>query len=593
MERSRLRSEFGEARDFASLRSLSRRLRRSPADDGLRVSLCASSSTDLLSGLLEASLFLRGFDVDLRAADHGLVHGELLDAASPTARFAPRVVVVVVGPRDVPRWPEPDASAGRADELAGEAARWLLEPCRVIHESTGADVLLTNLHALAERPLGHLGARIPGDRNNFIRRVNLRLGDDASAGVHLHDVAALSERFGLDRWFDPRLWHHAKMPASPEGQAELATSLGGHVAGVLGHARKCVVVDLDNTLWGGVVGDDGVEGLELGEGSAEAEAFKAFQVYLRALADRGVVLAVSSKNEEPIARAAFEHPEMVLGLDDFAAFKASWEPKSTALREIAAELGLGLASFVFVDDNPAEREEVRRALPEVATPELPDDPSEFPRILDRLYAFETAGLTPEDRERTSQYRARGASHRLEHAAASHDDFLASLAMVGTVEEWNATSIPRIAQLIGKTNQYNLTTVRLARTDVEARAAASDWITLSLRLRDRFGDHGLVSAMWARLEGDTLDIEGWIMSCRVLKRGAERFLFNHVLDEARRRGVKKMVGRFRPTDRNAVCSGHYEALGFEVERSTESETVWSLGIAAAAAAKTPVEGEMIA
>lgn len=591
---SKVRAAGGDERDFASLRSLSRDLKSDPAKGDVRVSLCSTSSTDLLTGLLEAALFQRGLDVDLHVADYGLVHAELLDASSPTRRFAPRIAVVLFGPRDVPTWPDDDATTDDADALADGAVDWLLEPCRAIHESCGADVVLSNLHSLPARPLGHLGARMPGDRNNFIRRVDLRLADRAPSWAHIHDVAALAERRGLDHWLDARLWHHAKVPAAPEAQAELATSLAGHIAGILGCAHKCVVVDLDRTLWGGVVGDDGVEGIEIGEGSAEGEAFKAFQLYLKSLARRGVVLAVASKNEDRVARTAFDHPEMVLDLDDFAAFKASWEPKPVALIEIADELGLDLSSMVFIDDNPAEREEVRRALPGVSVPELPDDPSGFPRALDRLYAFETAAVTDEDRERTSRYRARGAGRRLERTAATHEDFLASLGMIGVVDPWDSTSLPRITQLIGKTNQYNLTTARLSAAEVRRRATSDEWVTLALRLRDRFGDHGLVSALWGRVDGETLEIEGWVMSCRVLKRRAEHFLFNRLLDEVRARGVRTILGAFRPTDRNAVCRGHYESLGFAVASAAgEGETAWRLDVAAARVAATPVSGELVA
>lgn len=559
----------------------------------MRISLCSSGTTDMLRGLLDACLFLRGIDARIHTADFGLVHAELLDPDSSTSRFEPRVALIVVGPRDLPSRPGRDATVAEAEALAEEAVRWFLEPARAVHDRCGADVVLTNLHPYPERPLGHFGARSPADANNFIRRVNGKLADAAPPWLHVHDVAALAERTGLDRWLDRRLWFHAKMPASTEAQAELADSLSGHVAGILGRARKAVVVDLDNTLWGGVIGDDGLEGIVLGEGAGDGEAFKAFQLHLRDLARRGVVLAVSSKNEEATARGAFAHPEMVLSLDDFAAFKASWEPKSAAIREIAEELDLGLDAIVFIDDNPAEREEVRRALPAVAVPELPEDPADYFRAIDGLHAFETAQITADDRRRTTQYRARGESRRLERSSSSQEEFLASLEMVGDVARWTPTTLPRVTQLIGKTNQYNLTTKRLGAAEVEERMRSREWVALSLRLRDRFGDHGLVSALWGRIDGATLELEGWIMSCRVLKRRAEHFLFNGLLDEARQLGVGAIVGRYLPTERNAVCREHFADLGFErIEESEEGATLWRVAVSEAGSVVTPVCAENV-
>jgi FkbH-like protein len=338
------------------------------------------------------------------------------------------------------------------------------------------------------------------------------------------------------------------------------------------------VVDLDNTLWGGVVGDVGVEGLVLGEGSGIGEAYKAFQMHLKAMKDRGVLLAVCSKNDERNASRPFEeHPEIVLKREDFVAFKANWSPKSDNLRAIAHELNIGLDALVFVDDNPAEREEVRQALPQVFVPELSADPADYPMIVDAARCFEVSIVTDEDRRRSGMYRQQSQSSELLGATRNLAEFLASLEMRAIIRPFEPVSFARITQLVNKTNQFNLTTRRLTGAEVEAIAASPAHFTRTIRLADRFGDHGLISVLFGRIEATTLTLDGWLMSCRVLNRGVEQLLLNEIVAAARRLGVTQVVGRYIPTDRNALVKGHYKELGFSAVGDDNGVTTWCLEV----------------
>ena len=327
-----------------------------------------------------------------------------------------------------------------------------------------------------------------------------------------------------------------------------------------------------------MVGDVGVQGLVLGEGSGLGEAFKAFQLHLKTMKERGVLLAVCSKNDERNAVRPFEaHPEMVLTRDDFAAFKANWRPKSDNLRAIAHELNIGLDALVFVDDNPAEREEVRQALPEVFVPELSADPADYPIIVDATRCFEVSIVTDEDRQRSGMYRQQSQRSELLGETRNFDEFLASLEMSATIQPFEPISFARITQLVNKTNQFNLTTRRLTVAEVEALATSLAHVTRTVRLKDRFGDHGLISVLIGRIDGDTLTLDGWLMSCRVLNRGVEQLLLNEVVAAAHRLGLRRVVGSYIPTDRNGLVRDLYKDFGFSAVDARDGVTTWCLDV----------------
>jgi len=350
------------------------------------------------------------------------------------------------------------------------------------------------------------------------------------------------------------------------------------IAAIKGRAKKVLALDLDNTLWGGVIGDDGLEGIRLGAGP-EGEAFVAFQEYVRALKDRGIVLAVCSKNEEATAKEPFErHPDMRLRLDDIAVFKANWNNKADNLREIAQLLNLGLDSFVFVDDNPVERGLVRELLPEVAVPELPEDPADYVAALDREFAFETVTFTAEDEKRGDLYRDNARRAELQQSFTDVSQYLRSLDMEGVAQDVDAFTLPRAAQLINKSNQFHLTTTRYTEAELEAFRANPDYRVRVYSLRDRFGDNGLISSVILKREtDDTLAIDTWVMSCRVLSRTMEEFICRDIIDVADSFRCKRVCGLYRPTKKNALVAGLYERMKFARIGDEDGGTRWELDL----------------
>jgi FkbH-like protein len=364
---------------------------------------------------------------------------------------------------------------------------------------------------------------------------------------------------------------------------QMAPIFGELLARVIGAQRglskKCLVLDLDNTLWGGVVGDDGPEGIVLGEGSAAGEAYLAVQRYAKQLRDRGVVLAVCSKNDPSIAETTFrEHPEMLLRPSDIAVFMANWDDKASNLPKIAERLNLGIDSLVFMDDNPAERARVREGLPMVAVPELPDDAAQYVRCLADAGYFESIAFTADDAQRAQQYTENASREALRASAQNLEAFLDGLRMKVVFGPFQSVDLQRVTQLINKTNQFNLTTKRYTQHEISEFASAQDGLTLQFRLLDRFGDNGLVSAMILRPvaeEPDVLEVDTWVMSCRVFARQLELEAMNIVVEESRRRGIRALRARYVPTARNSVVKDLYATLGFLQIEDSDRSTYWRL------------------
>jgi len=587
--------EWADAYVYSALVRLSRRAETLSDDPALadrlvplRIGVMGSATVDFILPVLKGALMARGVRPTMLAAPYGHVSMSLLDHHSVLAQFQPQVTVVIHAAPHLPDLPELTATPAEVQRCVDATCEKLLEPCGIFHSRTGSEIVLSNFHPLPWRAAGNVGARLPGDPISFVNRLNMALSERAPRYVHILDVASLANRVGVANWFDERYWYLAKQPMSFNAVPLFSRNLAAVIGSLVGRGRKCIAVDLDNTLWGGVIGDDGLSGIQLGEGSPEGESFKAFQMYLRELKDRGILLAACSKNDEAVARSPFlEHPEMVLRLDDFAAFKANWSPKSENLRALSAELNLPLDAFVFIDDNPAEREEVARAVPEVAVASLPDDPAGYVRALDGQFYFETVALSEEDLRRTATYQARRQSQETFAATTDLDGYLASLQMVASVDQFLPESFERVTQLINKTNQFNLTTPRLLRADVERMAWDASMVTRAVRLRDRFGDHGLISVLFGRIENRSLLLDAWLMSCRVLGRGVEALLFNDLLRTAERAGITELIGFYRPTDRNAMVKDHYGKLGFVQEAVENGVERWRLSVARACPIDTHV------
>jgi FkbH-like protein len=541
-----------------------------PLPRTLRVAVLGSSTTSQLTALLPLAGARAGLHMEVYECPYGQYRQEVLNPASGLYAFGPDVVVLAMHEGDVDLPPVSlDPEAALEASLAELEALW-----QVVMLRSGAHVVQFTMALPPEQPLGHLSTKVAGSRSRLLQEFNLRLGERAPPSVSFVDCAALAAAVGTRTWFDAKYWHLAKQAVSPLCIPLLARALGAEVAASAGLSRKCLVLDLDGTLWGGVLGEDGLAGIRLGE-SAQGEAFSAFQDFVLVLKSKGVVLAVCSKNDESLVREAFlTHPGMRLRLEDISVLSAGWGDKAAQLRVIADQLGLGLDALVLVDDNPVERELTRQLAPQVDVVRLPADPAGYVRALADYPYFATTSLTAEDAGRTEQYRARAAAAVSRAAASSLDEFLHSLAMEATVAQVNAATLERVAQLVGKTNQFNLTSRRRGLPELEQLAADEDVTVLTVRLADRFADHGLVGVLIGRQRGAVFDVDTWLMSCRVIGRTLEDEMLAAAAAHSRARGCSTLRGSYLPTAKNGLVADLYPRLGFaRGPDSTEAVQTW--------------------
>jgi FkbH-like protein len=531
----------------------------------VRLAVLSSSTTVHLIPAIRVAALRRNIWLTAYEGDYGQYRHELMDDSSPLYAFKPTVVLLALDARHLTAGLDPSDSQDAA-ALAFERAIGALRQCwQAAREKLGAAVLQQTVMPALPQLMGGNEHALAGSPANMVARLNAALRQEAPQhGVHLLALDARIAHDGLREWYDPELWHRAKQEVSPAAAPVYGDLVGRLIAALQGRSAKCLVLDLDNTLWGGVIGDDGLEGLALGQGSALGEAFVAVQDYARQLAKRGVILAVCSKNDEANALAGFErHPEMVLKRSDIASFFANWDDKATNIRRIAKDLNIGLDSLVFLDDNPFERNLVRQELPDVAVPEIPDDdPALIPQMLADAGYFEALAVTAEDHERTAQYQANRERAALQDSATDMPSYLRGLEMRMIWRRFDKVGLSRTVQLINKTNQFNLMTRRYTEDQVLAVMNDPAAFGLQIRLVDRFGDNGIIAIVIGRLTAPSeCSIDTWLMSCRVLGRGVEGATLNLVAAEAIRLGATTLIGEYAPTAKNGMVSGHYARLGF--------------------------------
>jgi FkbH-like protein len=539
----------------------------------LRVAVLASHTSGHLTAVLPVAMARHGIAVETYEAPYGQYEQEILDPGSGLYTFGPDLVLLLIDERDV-RFPSV-SPAPRAD-LSMETERWR-SLWSLLRERTGAVLVQSTFVPRNDDVLGHLALSTAGSRRRQLRALNLELGDNLPTGVHLLDAELLAASVGSSRWSDDRYWFLAKQAIGLGAVTALSRELARITAAAVGLTRKVIAVDLDNTLWGGVIGEDGLAGIVLGNGS-RGEAFQAFQDHLLALRERGVLLAVVSKNNDADAREPFlHHPDMRLALSDFVAFRASWDDKSSALRQLAEDLSLGLDAFVFIDDNPFERDAVRRTLPDVDVVDLPEDVTGYPATLARHPSLEPGVLTAEDTSRTSQYQALAKTAESRKATSTPEEFLAGLKMHATFAAVGEASLPRVVQLLGKTNQFNLTGRRHSEPAVRELIDRDGAVHLTLRMQDRFSDHGLVGVLLAVPEGRDLRVDTWLMSCRVLGRGVEIATMSVLTKIARSHGYARVIGEFVASGRNQPARDVYERCGFSARTTDDARSMWSFDL----------------
>ena len=549
----------------------------------VRLSILGSATIDHLAPAIRVAALRRRLWIDIHCSGYGQYRQEIMDPQSALHRFTPQTVLFAIASVHAIPDLQPATAADEVDRRIGDIVEEFRSLWRRARQDFKATVIHQSVLNLTEPLFGSLDRQIPGSPWSMVERLNQFLAEAATAeGVALLDIARVAQRDGQDAWFDAARMLQGKQEIAPPS----APMYGELVARILGAQRgtskKCLVLDLDNTLWGGVLGDDGINGLLLGQGSAAGEAYLSVQRYAKQLMERGIILAVCSKNDPAIAEEAFaSHPEMILKRSDIAAFVANWGDKVQNLEKIARQLNIGLDSLVFLDDNPAERARVREALPAVAVPELSDDVSGYVRRLADAGYFEAVSFTAEDQQRTSQYSQNAERESLRSSTQSVEEFLQGLQMHVLSGPFASVDMPRIEQLINKTNQFTPTTRRYSAEQIANHITTEGTISLQFRLRDRFGDNGLVSAMiLLPVEGQLscLEIDTWVMSCRVFGRQLEFEAMNIAVEAAKCRGVREIVGTYLPTPKNAVIQDLYAKLGFRPVNSSNhapGATRWSL------------------
>lgn len=550
------------------------RAQLAPLPRRARVAVLGGYTTAQFCSALSLAAARAGVAVELYEADYGQYQLEVLDPGSGLHRFEPDVVILAVSEVDVglpEHSPEPDAA------VTAELGRWTSLWNQI--GQLGARVVQHNIAIPADVALGHLAGTVSGSRYTMLHQLNAAFAQAAGDGVSIVDCERLAGLAGKRAWFDPRYFFLAKQAVGLTCVPLLARHTAAVLAAGLGASKKCLVLDLDNTLWGGILGEAGAAGIAIGHG-AVGEAYAAFQRYLLELKRKGVVLAVCSKNNLDDVRAVFsDHPDMLIRLDDIAVLEAGWEDKPTVVRRIAATLDIGLDAVVFVDDNPAEREAVRELVAGVDVVALPAEPAGYVSALSAYPFFETVSLTSEDAARTDQYRARAQAATLQANAATLEDFLAGLDMRIDVAPLEELSTPRAAQLIGKTNQWNLTGRRHSQPVVATIAADPEWTSQVVRLSDRFADHGIIGVLLARQDGQSLEIDTWLLSCRVIGRHVEYEMLDRLRREAARRGCSTIRGTYVPLPKNVQVADLFSRLGFQADGADPAtgSTWWRLDL----------------
>jgi FkbH-like protein len=567
----------GTGLDYFALVEEARRPPGAALDRTVRLAVVAEFSTPHLLPLLRALAARAGVLLEIYQADFDSIEAEILDASSGLHEFAPRYVAIL------PAAEKLKTRFYRAENRQDFAAEMVTRFTRLwAAMNPGVTIIQGNFVQPSERAFGHFELKVPESMGAVVAAVNAGLAAAARAAnnVLLCDVDHIAAEIGRASWADEALWSLAKLPCRLDHLPLLAQAVVGIVLAAEGRMLKCLALDLDNTLWGGVIGDDGLAGIALGEFD-EGEAFVAFQHFLKDLKNRGIILAVVSKNDMANARLPFQkHPHMVLREDDVAVFIANWDNKADNLRRLQATLNIGFDAIAFIDDNPFERDLVRQFLPDVVVPELPEDPALYIRALNAAHLFETASYSQADRERPEHYRVEAQRELAKVAFTNIEDYLASLGMKIAVERFTPFQVPRIVQLMQRSNQFNLTTQRLGAGAVAALMQDAKCLPLTVTLSDKFGDYGLISVVILRFSEAEVEIDTYLMSCRVLKRGVEQFVMNEIFNLAAARGARRVVGKYLKTAKNAMVENFYQNFGFQKDYEwSNGDSTWSLAPAA--------------
>lgn len=542
-----------------------------------KVALLGDTATQLLVTAIKGEAVDRGLSLDLYEGEYSQVERQLMDPTSELYEFDADIIVIFQSTHKLGEY-HSSLPVESQLHLSEERLSFVASLCEN-PSFANKKLIYFNYPEIEDTVFGSYANKVESSFSYQVRKLNFELMNLSMqySNLFICDIAGLQNLFGRQFMFAPNVYMTTEMVLSVNALPYVASRVVDIIAAIKGQFKKCLILDLDNTVWGGVIGDDGLEGIELGHGLGIGKAFTEFQMWIKKLKQRGIIICVASKNNEETAKEPFEkHPDMILKLDDIAVFQANWETKVDNIRTIQSILNIGFDSMVFLDDNPFERNIVRENIPGITVPELPEDPAQYLEYLYSLNLFETASYSNADKDRTKQYQVEAKRVSLSKTFTNEADFLKSLNMVSTVTGFTKFNTPRVAQLSQRSNQFNLRTVRYTEADIESLAQNPEVIDLSFTLEDKFGDNGLIAVIiMKKQDEETLFVDTWFMSCRVLKRGMENFTLNTMVEYARAKGYKRIIGEYIPTPKNKMVEMHYPNLGFSMIESTPNQYVLDL------------------
>lgn len=536
----------------------------------IRIAVLGNCSTQFFSTSIQGFGRLEGLNVSVYDTDYNQIEAQLLDKESEVYTFQPDEMLVWLA-TDKLYEEFLDIPLAYRDKFAESILKRIQYYWDLISQNAKARIIQPNFTEIDDKVLGQYSCKVETTFVYQIRKLNYLLEE---AMTHRNDVfpvdlLAIQIQEGQNKFYDSSLYYNAKMTISMDSLPLAAKAVIDVIKAMDGRIKKCLVLDLDNTIWGGVIGDDGMGGIEIGE-LGRGHAFQDFQRWIKQLKECGIILAICSKNNEEIAREPFErHEEMILRLSDISVFVANWEDKATNIRMIQESLNIGMDSIVFLDDNPFERNLVRSVLPDVEVPELPDDPALYLEYLQQKNYFDVVSFTGESADRTKQYQAEYERKQLQMSYSTFEDYLENLEMIGEVRSFEPERYARIAQLTQRSNQFNLRTIRYTEDEIERVANDERYLSLYFTLKDKFGDHGLVSVViMKKISSEEIFIDTWLMSCRVLKRGMEEFIINCIVRASREAGFKIIKSEYIPTPKNKMVKDIYKTMGFIEEEENK-------------------------
>lgn len=541
-----------------------------------RIAILGGSTTNEVKSILELFLLNEGIQPIFYESEYNHFYEDAMFDVPELAAFHPDIIYIFTTNRNIGRYPSISDSAEQVNALLDEQYDKFRSLWEHIREKYGCPVIQNNFEMPLYRLLGNRDCYDIHGALRFVHDLNSKLYNYAQENdwLNICDINYISADYGLKEWQNPKYWYMYKMPMPMDAVPDLAYNVCRIIKSIFGKNKKGIALDLDNTLWGGVIGEDGVSGIEIGNENAEAEAYLDFQRYLKKLQGIGVILCINSKNDYDNAISGLNHPDSVLREDDFIEIRANWDNKDENHRSIAKAIGILPESILFIDDNPVERDIVKKGIEGVAAPDI-GSVDHYIQVIDRLGAFEKVSVSEDDTNRNQMYLENKKREQQRKGFTNYSDYLRSLEMEAEIVPFDAFYYGRISQLSNKSNQYNLTTKRYTKEEIQAVSENPDCITLQGRLADKFGDNGIVSLIIGKVEGSICSIDLWVMSCRVLKREMEFAMMDSLVGMCKGRGIATIRGVYLPTKKNAIAMEHYGRMGFEKTYEDSTETIWKL------------------